>query len=727
MIRKMIFIKTFFACLTIFPVSARLSSAQTTDSTQLSNKDSSLTVLEKVVVTATKSSRKITESPASVVVISRKEIQSSAAKNIDDVLQYAVGVQVKRVAGMGEGIPSDIVLRGIPGALAAARTLILVDGIPTNVAGTPFLILNEIPLDAIQRVEIIKGPFSSLYGANALGGVINIITVKGNGKPTYSFNGETSFPFTAIDNFSRNNQDQANNRWKEIFNETYWNGVVQSSGSIGKYDFLVSAGARTIGNYYLNDSAFVRNYMRNSKDTTYYKSIKNHDYTDYRFFIKNGYSFNDSTKLTVHLRYFNSELGFGLASEGDSAEIITKGEKFLIGPYLQFKPFRNVDVSFGGFYRNVTGTYFDRYPVTAEFTKTKDSIVASRFDVRSRDFQLEGRSMVSFGSINSLTIGFDQLWNMIDFDAVSDRTTGQTFPGCLSNKKNLSNTGVYLQDELNLFSNTHLVPAIRMDYHSTYGTLFSPKLSITENITPKLTARLSAGKAFRAPSATELYMPDTYFGKVYLKSNPSLIPENVVTYDGGVLVDLPAGFYLTSDAFHNKLENLITIGDINVITQRVTHRNISNAWSWGLENELSWKKFQLVSAKLNYSYTRSRNETYSAPLDYIPEHKGNCQVDLFKKIGNGSVTVSIDEGYVGERSCPDWSHPSIIFAGTTVMDPHYIQLNPYWRTDLSVSATFAMRYTVSINTQNLFDAKIEESAGTLSPGRLMVVKVKFVF
>ena len=95
--------------------------------------------------------------------------------------------------------------------------------------------------------------------------------------------------------------------------------------------FYFSAGARTIGNYYLSDSAMVRSYMRNSIDTTYYKSIKNHDYTDYRFFVKNGYSFNDSTKLTVHLRYFNSELGFGLASDGDSVEIITKGEKFLIG------------------------------------------------------------------------------------------------------------------------------------------------------------------------------------------------------------------------------------------------------------------------------------------------------------------------------------------------------------------------------------------------------------
>ena len=92
----------------------------------------------------------------------------------------------------------------------------------------------------------------------------------------------------------------------------------------------------------------------------------------------------------------------------------------------------------------------------------------------------------------------------------TDRATGQAFPGCLSNNKNLSNTGIYLQDELTLFSRTHLVPAIRMDYHSSYGISFSPKISISENILPKLTARLSAGKAFRAPSATELYMPDMY-------------------------------------------------------------------------------------------------------------------------------------------------------------------------------------------------------------------------
>jgi outer membrane receptor protein involved in Fe transport len=174
--------------------------------------------------------------------------------------------------------------------------------------------------------------------------------------------------------------------------------------------------------------------------------------------------------------------------------------------------------------------------------------------------------------------------------------------------------------------------------------------------------------------------------------------------------------------FHNKLQNLIAIGGFDPSTRRISHLNISNAWSWGLENELSWKRFRSVSAKLNYSFTRSRNETYSAPLDYIPQHKGNFQIDLNKKIGDGSLTMSIDEGFVGERSCPDWSHPEIIFATTTIMEPHYFQLKPYWRTDLILSTTFAMRYTITLNAQNLFNAKIEESAGNLSPARFMVVK-----
>lgn len=684
--------------------------------------DSSLQRLDRVIVSATKSSRKISESAASVVVITRKEIQASAAKNIDDVLQYASGVQVKRPVGMGEGVPSDIVLRGIPGALAAARVLILVDGIPTNVAGTPFLIVNEIPLDAIQRIEIVKGPFSSLYGANALGGVINIITIQGDGKPSFTVSGETSYPFTILDNL-KDNPDL----WDDVNVETYWNASVQSSGRIGKYDYLISAGARTIGNYFLNDSVLVRKVTSAFKDTTYMRSAEDdYDYRDYRLFVKSGYSFTDNTRLSLNLRYFNSSLGFGFTSTADNDPRITTGTKILIGPYLDFKPFGVITATIGGFFRNVHGAYLDQYSVN-------QVMLPAIFDVKSGDFQIDGRMAATLFNVNTLTLGFDQLWNTIEFSPMSHLKTREPFPGTQSAERTLTNTGIYIQDETDLFTFLHIIPALRFDYHSVNGRNLSPKIGVSADVRDKLTLRTSIGKAYRAPSATELYMPDMYFPPVYLRSNQDLQPEYTTSFDAGFGLDIPYGFNLSCDYFHNKLSNLIVLGGITFEANNVTrasHVNVCDAWSWGFENELSWKQFKWVSAKVNYAYTKSENETYKQPLDLVPLHKAGLQVDITKSFRNGLLSVALDEGYVGERTGINWRSGSKLnfgLGGVIELEPHYVTLDDYFRTDLTVSCTFATHYTISISAQNLFNAAIEESFGTLSPGRFAVVKAKVVF
>lgn len=691
-----------------------------------STSDSSLQRLDRVIVSATKSSRKISESAASVVVITRKEIQASAAKNIDDVLQYASGVQVKRPVGMGEGVPSDIVLRGIPGALAAARVLILVDGIPTNVAGTPFLIVNEIPLDAIQRIEIVKGPFSSLYGANALGGVINVITVQGSGKPMFTLSGETSYPFNAIANFiDKDDTLSKSEKMKETNREAYWNATVQSSGMIGKCSYLLSGGARTIGNYYNSDSTFVRNVTSTGKDTTYHQKGDNHGYTDYRLFFKGGYTFNDAVALTLHARYFNSTLGFGLTSDSDSTERVTAGSKFLVGPFLQITLAPWIGVYTGGFFRNVTGTYYDQFPAT--INNVTDTI-PSYFDVSSDDFQFEGRTELSVGKSNKLAIGFDQLWNKINYSAISGRESRLPIPGCYAVRKDLINAGVYLQNEYTLLSNVHFIAALRYDNHSAFGSNWSPKLSVTGNVVDKIVLRASAGKAFRAPSVTELYMPDMYFGRVYLKSNAALQPENVVSYDGGFQCLLPAGFLLSSDLFYNDLSNLVVLGNLDFSTMRVSHANVSDAYSWGVENELAWEKYKWIGAKLNYAYTNSKNKVYNQGLDYIPKHKANLMIDINRKVSKCILGGSADQGYVGIRSAPDWGHPKILLTSTSdEIIPRYITLPSYWRTDLSIYCTFANRYTISLSAQNLFNALVEESLGTLTSARFASIKLKAVF
>ncbi|HMA64699.1 MAG: TonB-dependent receptor plug domain-containing protein, partial [Fibrobacterota bacterium] len=441
-------------------------------------------------------------------------------------------------------------------------------------------------------------------------------------------------------------------------------------------------------------------------------------------FVKGGYSFTDNTRLSLNLRYFNSSLGFGVTSTPDNDSRITAGSKILLGPSLDFKPFGVVSATIGGFYRNVHGVYLDQY---SDSTGMQPAI----FDVESGDFQIDGRFAAKLFRVNTVTLGFDQLWNTIEFSPMSHRATREPFPGAQSAEKTLTNTGVYIQDETDLFTFLHIIPALRLDYHSTYGASLSPKIGVAADLYDKLTVRTSIGKAYRAPSATELYMPEMYFSPVYLRSNPDLQPEYTTSFDAGFALDIPYGFNWSCDYFNNQLSNLIVLGNLELgLVNKASHVNVCDAWSWGFENELSWKKFRWISAKVNYAYTESENETYKQPMDLVPLHKANLQLDLTKSFRNGLLSVALDEGFVGERTGINWRSGSKVnfgLGGVIELEPHYVTLDDYFRTDLTVSCTFATHFTISLSGQNLFNTAIEESFGTLSPGRFAVVKAKVVF
>lgn len=133
--------------------------------------------VEEVVVTATRYEEKATDVPASVTVITRKEIENSTAQNIPDLLRTEVGVQVNDITGNRRSFSVD--LRGF-GETSSLNTLVLVDGRRTNQADLSGVDWMEIPLERVSRIEIIRGGRGSvLYGDNASGGVINIITKEG--------------------------------------------------------------------------------------------------------------------------------------------------------------------------------------------------------------------------------------------------------------------------------------------------------------------------------------------------------------------------------------------------------------------------------------------------------------------------------------------------------------------------------------------------------------------
>jgi iron complex outermembrane receptor protein len=148
-------------------------------------KDSdAIVTMEEVVVTATRDTQEIRKAPSSVTVITAEEINDSGATTVVDVLDKLESIQFRTSSGNASQAYID--MRGIGGDNPFGKTLILLDGRRLNKPDMSSIIWMQIPVNTIEKIEIVRGPGSVLYGDAAIGGVINIITKKGKGKPTFN-------------------------------------------------------------------------------------------------------------------------------------------------------------------------------------------------------------------------------------------------------------------------------------------------------------------------------------------------------------------------------------------------------------------------------------------------------------------------------------------------------------------------------------------------------------
>ncbi len=685
--------------------------------------------LDRMVVSATRTRRLMSETPASVTVISRQEIETSPAKDINDLIANKTGVQVRRFVGMGEGVPSDIIMRGIPGALAATRTLILVDGIPTNASGTPFLILNEIPVEIIDNIEIVRGPYSSLYGANAFGGVINVVTKKGDSRPGAGGTFETSYPFSVAASWADEHPIREATRLGA--QQALWNGTLTSSGGGEHWHYLVSGGYRRIGNYLLTDSALVK-----TSDTSYHIPANNYDYGDLRLFGKAGYRLGSRLSVDLHARYFKSDLGFGYTRYSpDTVDINIGGEKFIIGPQLQYRLNDRVDLKAGGYIRRVVGSYvneMDKKPVS--------------WESKANDWQIDLQGIARLLDQHVVTAGMEFLSNRIAFGDIINKLDSSVIED--GKTARITNAGAYLQDEWAIGSRLRVVPGIRVDYHTVFGYAVSPKLGISTTASDMVHLRASLGRAFRAPNHTELYMPPLPLNdNIRIRSNPELTPEYIWAADCGVDVLPFENLKLQCGVFYNHMRDLIGQG-VKLEDLSVTHENISRAWSTGIELEAQYRITKKITVRGSYVFQQSRNESASEnarlfkrqlgdlsgiretdiQLDYIPAHKGSFGGVVSHVFGPVLLSFSLDELFVGSRSYLNFNEVSLdpgevmYLDGKIRINPPLTELPMYARTDINLRGDIGNHFFLTVGMQNCFDARYEESFGTYAPGRLATLK-----
>ena len=649
-------------------------------------KETGVIKLEEIVVTATKTEKKVEDAPGSVTIISKEEIERRNIKTVDEALSELKGVFTKRNKGLMD-TTSSVRLRGFKGD---QYTLILLDGQPLNDAYTGGLEWGMLPVDNIERIEVIRGAASALFGGNAMGGVINIIT-KTPEKLEASATGGYG-----TDN-TRHYRVSVGNRFSDKFSlRIGYEGESTDGYPTAPVQRTIKSGTGTeSGGYPMNDkygeptkwvvgdkgdnSAEKRNI--NAKATLDFSDIGSLSFTA----VSGRHEYDYGPPNT----YMGTFTGSAIAGPGKKAD---------------FKP--NNFISYTGIGRNETDIYTvalkgsfgsmqlnaqlgtvrtdDRYTLeTGGSTKTYYDSPGSLKLTETEAWFSELRADMPIGEDHLLTIG-------LSYRTDDSDTNDYDIPYYRSYEGKSDSTfysggedriwAIFFQDEWKIIKKLTFylggrydawkvsdgasgVPGSETTYDSNTDSEFSPKAAVVWKALPDTTLKGSVGHAFRAPNLYELYRTWTSWGWEY-RSNPSLNPETVWTYEAGVdqyLFDRKTKLSLTG--FRNDIKDLIYY-KIDNTAKTKTRMNAGKARTYGLEFEASqeitrwlkaWGNLTYISAKITENpldpTTEDKNvtgiprTTYNIGLD--AEHKwfkGSLVGRYFSKIYNDSDNKDTAEG-----------------------------------------------------------------------------------
>lgn len=564
--------------------------------------------LEKVVVTATRVETPVEEIASSITVISSKDIERKEKSTVLEVLRAVPGLDV--VQSGGPGHLTDIFIRGSK----SEHTLVMIDGVEVNDPISPGRSFDfaHLPVDNIERIEIIRGPQSTLYGSDAIGGVIHIITKKGEGKPKFFLSAEGG-SFTT---FRESTGVSGGNKW------------VNYSLSLSRFDTDgISAANKKDGNY--------------ERDGYYNTSLS----------ARLGFTPLENLDIDFILRYIDAKAeidNFGGVG-GDDPNNVQESKQFLFKTQVRLSLFDQVwsqklGLALNDHNRDIKNKKDSQHPFDYEKGRYDGQLL--KFDWQHH-LQLHKTNALTFGLEYEREEGkskyyWESLWG-----------PGQSiFP-----KKTANIKGYYIQDQIKLWERFFGAIGIRLDDHSRFGTettyRIAPAYLIKETETK---IKGTFGTGFKAPSLFQLFDP------VY--GNKDLKPEKSKGWDFGVEQDLlKKRATIGATYFRNDFKDLIDFEGGRYI-------NIAKAKAEGLELFTSVKPFDDLVLRFNYTYTDTEDKRTGEDLLRRPKNKLGLDLNYhFLKKGNANLGVI----YVGKRDDKEWD-PSTWTARRVKLD-QYTLLN----------------------------------------------------
>ena len=638
--------------------------------------------LEEVVVTATRHETPVGEVPASLTVITREQIEASSGMRVDDILRKYAGIDVRRPSGFLSH-SATVSMRGM-GSMPG-RTLVLLDGIPLNKADTGTVNWDLLRAEDIERIEIVRGPASALYGSNAMGGVINIITQKPEDRP---ISAKLKGGYGSWDT---------------------WSGGAVVSGTLGRFGYHLSYD-------HLDSDGY--NPTPPEERTPY--DVKRYLEEDH---LWSKFTCKPTEDSLVSLGYLHFEDKRG------------EGEKYRHpdGVYRSWDT-NGVNLayefSWGKSRWLARGFYLEE-----DYFWNRERLRRGRYtwyevDVERVDAGGTLQTTLPITSWSLLTVGLDYKYGSVDGeddyiierDAPSDKV--------VKNKGKQQSFSFFLNDELQIGERLVLHIGLRYDWVKSYDGSFydssgflqsreydsntwdeiSPRVALLYRLGDSTTLRASVGKAFRAPILDDLYRSGIFRGRIYA-ANPDLGPEKLVTYEVGIAHRFTrgisaelSGYYTDAEDFFYPIKIGIDPGTGRDLYQR---QNVGEVEIYGVEVQTDFRITSWLSAFVNLTWNESevkefdpRPDLEGKDLEYTPHFKANIGLSLSHP---EICRVELVGRYVDEM----YSDPENTEEGK--LDDHFV-------VDLKVSKEFFKHAELYLNVMNLFDEDYEEYPDSEAPG-----------
>ena len=622
---------------------------------------------EQVVVTAGKREQSLQDVPVSISVLDASEISQRNSTSLEDALRYIPGVNMTG---------TQVNIRGSSGYSlgAGSRVLMLLDGIPFLAGDTGELNFESIPMGQVDRIEVVKGASSALYGSNALGGVVNIIT-----RPI------PETPETIVRTYGGLYNKPTYDLWKWSDKSRYFNGQSFSHmRRVGDLGVSVFFSRQIDDGYRENDYRRRFNFlMKMREDFSSTGSVTLTFGLAYQFMGQFLYWRNVDSALITPLRH--------------PSDNIKSTRYFLSGQYNTALSDQLLFTVKAMWYHNDWG-----------FQQSGDP---ERTESLSDGARLEALSTLLLGGSQTLTCGVDGNIDIIGGGMFGDRQIG--------------GLALFAQDEAKLLDVLTLTLGARFDLQSVglngEGGQINPKVALLYRPIAGTALRASFGEGFRVPSLPEAFVEAGSTGLLAVP-NKDLKPERSKSYEAGLSQSLGDIGSIDFAAFRSDIDNLIEPGLFAVGPDlQVQWRNVTKARVQGFETSCQARFFSggLV-CDFGYTYVYPEDLTHNDILKYRPRHV--LHGDVRGKAG--WLSASADFRFVSRIERID---DELVDAGVI---PDGDQRVPVYVTDIRVGADLSITgipLSVSLLVNNLFQHNYVELIGNVMPPRTYVLVLESRF